>query len=69
MRGICTALNLSDSEQIEAMRRRLRAMERDGQIAKNRRGGYGTLEKLNLIKKRQSYWAFRGLWFCFATKR
>ena len=50
--GICTALNLSDAEQIEAMRRRLRAMERDGQIAKNRRGGYGTLEKLNLIKGR-----------------
>lgn len=50
--AICTELNLSDPEHIEAMRRRLRAMERDGQIASNRRGGYGTLEKLNLIKGR-----------------
>ena len=48
--AICTGLNLSDPEQVEAMRRRLRAMERDGQLARNRRGGYGTLEKLNLIK-------------------
>lgn len=50
--AVCTGLNLSDPEQIEAMRRRLRAMERDGQLARNRRGGYGTLEKLNLIKGR-----------------
>ena len=34
------------------MRRRLRAMERDGQIASNRTGGYGTLDKLNLVKGR-----------------
>ena len=27
---ICSGLNLVDDEQIEAMRRRLRAMERDG---------------------------------------
>ena len=50
--AICIALDLSDPEQVEAMRRRLNAMERDGQLARNRRGGYGTLEKLNLIKGR-----------------
>ncbi|MDG1693605.1 MAG: ribonuclease R [Porticoccaceae bacterium] len=50
--AICTALDLSDPEQVEAMRRRLNAMERDGQLARNRRGGYGTLQKLNLIKGR-----------------
>lgn len=50
--ALCQALGLSDSEQIEAMRRRLKAMERDGQLARNRRGGYGTLEKLNLVKGR-----------------
>ncbi|MCS5587402.1 MAG: ribonuclease R [Porticoccaceae bacterium] len=50
--AICVALNLEDENQIEAMRRRLRAMERDGQLAKNRRGGYGTLEKLSLVKGR-----------------
>ena len=49
---ICVALNLNDEEQVEAMRRRLRAMERDGQVARNRRGGYGTLDKLNLVKGR-----------------
>ena len=49
---ICAGLKLVDEEQIEAMRRRLRAMERDGQIASNRTGGYGTLDKLNLVKGR-----------------
>ena len=49
---ICTALKLHDEEQIEAMRRRLRAMERDGQVARNRRDGYGTLDKLSLVKGR-----------------
>ena len=49
---ICAGLQLVDDEQIEAMRRRLRAMERDGQIARNRADGYGTLDKLNLVKGR-----------------
>ena len=49
---VCLALNLVDEQQIEAMRRRLRAMERDGQVARNRLGGYGTLDKLNLVKGR-----------------
>ena len=49
---ICAGLKLVDEEQVEAMRRRLRAMERDGQIASNRTGGYGTLDKLNLVKGR-----------------
>jgi len=49
---ICVALNLNDDDQLEAMRRRLRAMERDGQVARNRRGGYGTLEELSLVKGR-----------------
>ena len=44
---ICGELKIQTEEQIEAMRRRLRAMERDGQIARNRRDGYGTLDKLN----------------------
>ncbi|UVW35664.1 ribonuclease R [SAR92 clade bacterium H455] len=49
---ICVGLQLVDDEQVEAMRRRLRAMERDGQIARNRADGYGTLDKLNLVKGR-----------------
>ena len=72
---ICVALNLNDEEQIEAMRRRLRAMERDGQVARNRRGGYGTLDKLNLIKGRvighpegwEPTLSGHGFWICECT--
>lgn len=49
---ICSAMELNAPAQVEGMRRRLNAMERDGQLACNRRGGYGTLDKLNLIKGR-----------------
>ena len=49
---ICAGLDLHDEQRIEAMRRRLIAMERDGQLASNRRGGYGTLDRLNLVKGR-----------------
>lgn len=45
-------LGLRDDEQIEALRRRLGAMVRDGQIVENRSGGYGALDKMNLIKGR-----------------
>jgi ribonuclease R len=50
--AVCKALELYDADQVEAMRRRLNAMERDGQVARNRRGGFGTLGKLNLVKGR-----------------
>lgn len=49
---ICSALGLADAAGVEALRRRLAAMERDGQVVQNRRGGYGTLDKMNLIKGR-----------------
>lgn len=49
---ICLLLKLRDSDQVDAIHRRLRAMERDGQVARNRRGGYGTLEELSLVKGR-----------------
>ncbi len=51
---LCTAFGLADADAIEALRRRLAAMERDGQVVQNRRGGYGTLDKMNLIKGRVS---------------
>jgi len=41
-----------DEELIEGLRRRLRAMERDGQIIRNRRGGYVPLDKAELIRGR-----------------
>ncbi|MEJ2681382.1 MAG: winged-helix domain-containing protein, partial [Gammaproteobacteria bacterium] len=49
---IAELLHLEDEEQLEALRRRLRAMERDGQIMFNRRGGYGLVSKMQLIRGR-----------------
>ncbi|WP_332102820.1 winged-helix domain-containing protein [Kineobactrum salinum] len=46
---IARQLNLEEDEQVEALRKRLRAMERDGQLMVNRRGAYGLTDKLNLL--------------------
>lgn len=45
---------LSGEEQQEALRRRLRAMERDGQLIYTRRGTYAPVDKLDLILGRVS---------------
>lgn len=45
-------LQITEDEAREALRRRLAAMARDGQVASNRRGGYGTLDKMSLVKGR-----------------
>ena len=47
---ILDELGLTAEPQQEALRRRLRAMERDGQLMFNRRGGYGLIEKMDLIR-------------------
>ncbi|MDH5181051.1 MAG: ribonuclease R [Gammaproteobacteria bacterium] len=49
---IAETLQLVSDEQREALRRRLRAMERDGQIIYTRKGGYGLVSKMDLIKGR-----------------
>lgn len=49
---IGSALNISSEEQVEALRRRMRAMERDGQVIFTRKGGYGLISKMDLIKGR-----------------
>ncbi|MEH6625050.1 MAG: ribonuclease R [Motiliproteus sp.] len=49
---LCTELGLVSENQIEALRRRLRAMERDGQLMNSRRGGYGLVDHLDLIAGR-----------------
>ena len=41
-----------DEERIEGVRRRMKAMERDGQIIRNRRGGYVPVGKAELIAGR-----------------
>ncbi|MCB1704365.1 MAG: ribonuclease R [Halioglobus sp.] len=46
---IAQALGLDEPEQLEALQKRLRAMERDGQLMVNRRGTYGLVDKMNLL--------------------
>ncbi|MDR5860767.1 ribonuclease R [Halomonas eurihalina] len=43
-------LGLEDEDLQEAVRRRLAAMERDGQVLRNRRGAYALIDKLDLVK-------------------
>ncbi|MCC6075994.1 ribonuclease R [Pseudomonas sp. GCM10022188] len=47
-------LGLAGEEAEEALRRRLRAMERDGQLIYTRRGAYAPVDKLDLIRGRIS---------------
>jgi len=49
---IAEALALEDEDALEALRRRLRAMERDGQLVRNRRDRYGLVSKMQLISGR-----------------
>jgi len=49
---LCAALGIAGDDGVEALRRRLGAMVRDGQLVRNRRGGYGTLDKMSLLKGR-----------------
>jgi ribonuclease R len=48
-RSIGKLLGLKGEDQIEALRRRLRAMERDGQLLRNRKNAYGIVSKMNLV--------------------
>ncbi|HSC76377.1 MAG TPA: ribonuclease R, partial [Pseudomonadales bacterium] len=50
--ALCEKLNLQDEEQIEALRRRLGAMCRDGQLLQNRRNGFVPAGKADLVKGR-----------------
>lgn len=45
-------LGYTDEEQIEGIRRRLNAMTRDGQLFKNRRGGFLSFDHMDLEKGR-----------------
>jgi ribonuclease R len=47
--GIATRLSLHEPADLDALRKRLRAMERDGQLMVNRRGSYGLVDKMNLL--------------------
>src|ERR1700730_8041011 len=45
-------LKLTSEEDQEALRRRLSAMVRDGQLLQNRRGAYGLINKMELVRGR-----------------
>ena len=49
---LCDYLKMSSEDDIEALRRRLIAMSRDGQLLSNRRQGYGVIDKMDLVRGR-----------------
>ncbi|WP_111642801.1 ribonuclease R [Marinimicrobium alkaliphilum] len=50
--AVCEALKISDEDGVEAVRRRLIAMARDGQLLSNRKGDFAPLDKTDLIRGR-----------------
>ena len=50
--ALCEHLSLESHDQTEALRRRLIAMTRDGQLISNRRGVYGLVNRMELTKGR-----------------
>jgi len=51
-RQIAQFYDLNEPEEREAIRRRLRAMVRDGQLIENRRGAYGLARNMDLVSGR-----------------
>ncbi|AFJ02186.1 3'-to-5' exoribonuclease RNase R [Methylophaga frappieri] len=51
-KNIARQLGIKGETDLEALRRRLRAMERDGQILRNRKNAYGVVSKMNLVSGR-----------------
>ena len=52
MKELLVQLEMDTDDQYEALRRRLRAMVRDGQLVQNRRGGYLSVDEDDLIRGR-----------------
>lgn len=50
IKQIADSLDIDDDERFEALSRRLKAMVRDGQLLRNRRGAFGLIQKMDLIK-------------------
>ena len=49
---IAAVVDVAEPDDMEALRRRLGAMERDGQVVRNRRGAYGLAERMDLLRGR-----------------
>lgn len=52
LKHLARMLDIDDEERLEALARRLKAMARDGQILRNRRGAFGLIQKMDLVKGR-----------------
>ena len=52
LRQLLEDMGVSGERDVESFGRRLRAMERDGQLLKNRRGRYGLVQRMDLIQGR-----------------
>lgn len=50
--SLAEKLNINDDDVLEGLRRRLIAMTRDGQLIRNRRGGFIPVDEKNLIRGR-----------------
>ena len=51
-KAIAARLGVEDEERLEGLSRRLKAMVRDGQLLRNRRGAYGIVKRMQLVKGR-----------------
>ncbi|RMG31517.1 MAG: ribonuclease R [Gammaproteobacteria bacterium] len=47
---IAARMGITDAQEIDGLARRLRAMERQGQLVRNRREGYAPVDKLDLVR-------------------
>lgn len=52
LQQLIDAFKLDKEEEYEGLRARLRAMERDGQLMRNRRNAYALVDQLNLVRGR-----------------
>ncbi len=52
IKSLAADFGITQESDLEALRRRLSAMERDGQLIRNRRGGYGIASKMDLVRGR-----------------
>ena len=50
LKQVAQHFEIEDEERFEAISRRLKAMARDGQLIRNRRGAFGLIQKMDLIK-------------------
>lgn len=50
LKRLAAELNVEGERDLDSFARRLRAMERDGQLLKNRRGRYGLIEKMDMVR-------------------